>query len=162
MKKTVLALVLVLCFSSTIMYAQLKTSPGDIVSKDNASIDLVKAIFENSFYDVTETAASYIKIKDTYGIYIDLDKDNRYLTLSVNWPINDNFSSQDKFLLLNKIGKDVLVVTPYYNEGGTSLIVKTTAWIEGGSTVKNIVMTEKIFVKALNLILDKDTQKIIK
>ena len=162
MKRIILSAFIIITVFSLRLNAQVRTAPGDIVSKDNVTIEMVKAIFENSFYDVTETAAAYIKIKDTYSIYIDLDKDNRYLTFSVNWPINDNFSSQDKFLLLNKIGKDVLVVTPYYNEGGTSLIVKATVWIEGGSTVKNIVLTEKIFVKALNLILDKDVNKIIK
>jgi hypothetical protein len=156
----VLALFGISVFTMTLS-AQVHTEPGLIVSKENVTIDLVKAIFENSFYEVTETAATYIKIKDTYTIFIDVSKDNRYLVFSVNWPINDTFSSQDKFLLLNKIAKDVLLVTPYYNEGGTSLIVKTTVWIEGGTTVKNIVLTEKIFVKALSLILEKDTNKII-
>lgn len=156
---TFLFVVFVLTIASQ---AQIRTAPSDIVSKDNANIDLVKAIFENSLYEIKETASSYIQIKDVFNIYVDLDKDNRYLTYSVNWPINENFSQSDKLNLLNKIAKEVIMVTPYYSESGTSLIVKTNIWIEGGNTVKNIVLAEKIFVKALNLILDKDTQQIIK
>ncbi len=137
-------------------------NPGDVVSKDNVTIDLVRKIFENAYIEVTEARDTYITIKDTYTIYIDLDKDNRYLTFSVNWPINESTGLQDKFDLLNTISHDVLLITPYYTSDGTSLIIKATVWIEGGSTVKNIIQTERIFVKALNLALDKDTLKIIK
>jgi hypothetical protein len=161
--RRIIVFALFLCSVCTAaLHAQVHTEPSLIVSKENASIEMVKAIFENSFYEILKTEDSFIQIKDTYNIYIDLSKDNRYLVFSVNWPIDDNFSSQDKLLLLNTISKDVLLVTPYYNEGGTSLIVKATVWIEGGATVKNIVLAEKIYVKALNLILEKDTKKIIK
>ncbi|MCX6248655.1 MAG: hypothetical protein NTW10_13100 [Bacteroidetes bacterium] len=161
--RRIIVLALFLCSVSTLrLTAQVQTEPGLIVSKENVTIEMVKAIFENSFYEILKTDATYIQIKDTYNIYIDLSKDNRYLVFSVNWPIEDSSSSQDKLLLLNMISKDVLLVTPYYNEGGTSLIVKATVWIEGGATVKNIVLAEKIYVKALNLILEKDTKKIIK
>lgn len=160
MKRVLLTTVVVLLFAGFSVNAQ--TSPGDIVSKDNLSVSLIKKIFENSFYEVVETADTYLQIKDIFNIYIDLDKDNRYVTLSVNWPINENFSTQDKLNLLNTVSKDVLLVTPYFTESGNTLVVKTTVWLEGGTTVKNIVLTEKIFVKALNLVLDKDTKRIIK
>jgi|WetSurMetagenome_2_1015567.scaffolds.fasta_scaffold121776_2 hypothetical protein len=136
--------------------------PNDLISKDNLSIDLVRKIFENSYYEVKDTAANYFSIKDVFTVYVDLDKDLRYITLSVYWPVNENFTPADKFELLNKIGKDVLLVTPYFNDAGNSLTVKTTIWVEGGTTARNIVLTEKLFVKALNLVLDKDTNHIIK
>jgi hypothetical protein len=139
-----------------------QSGPNEIISKDNVSIDKVRSILENTYYEIKESTATYVLFKDIFSIYADLDKDNRYITLSVNWPVNETFSLEDKFNLLNTISKEVLVVTPYYNAEGTSLIVKTTIWIEGGMTAKNIVFTEKIFVKALNLILDKDTLGIIK
>jgi hypothetical protein len=160
MKKIILTALLVLPFFYATIKAQ--TGPKDIISKENVTIEKLKAIFENSKYEIIETTATYVKIKDIFNIYIDLDKDNRYLTFSVNWPINEEFGLADKYRLMNKISKEVLVVTPYYNDAGNSIIIKTTVWIEGGNTVKNIVLTEKIFVKALNLILDKDADKIIK
>jgi hypothetical protein len=162
MKRTILLTFLVLSLSGIALKAQIRTVPSDIISKDNVTIDMVKAVFENSLYDVKETAATYIMVKDTYSIYIDLDKNNRYLVFSVTWPINEGFSLQDRFDLLNMISKDVLVVTPYYTDSKNSIVIKSTLWIEGGTTVKNIVLTEKIFLQALNLILDKDTRKIIK
>ena len=136
--------------------------PGDLISKDNVSIGLVRKIFENSYYEIKDTTDTYFSIKDVFTVFVDLDKDSRYITLSVYWPVNDNFTPADKFELLNKIGKDVLLVTPYFNDAGTSLTVKTTIWIEGGTTARNLVLTEKLFVKALNLVLDKDTNHIIK
>ena len=139
-----------------------QSGPNEIISKDNVTIDKVRSILENTYYEIKESTATYVLFKDIFSIYADLDKDNRYITLSVNWPVNETFSLEDKFNLLNTISKEVLVVTPYYNAEGTSLIVKATIWIEGGMTAKNIVFTEKIFVKALNLILDKDTLGIIK
>jgi len=141
---------------------QAQNGPNDIISKDNVSVSKIKTILENAFYEIQETESTYVRFKDVFSIYADLDKDNRYVTLSVNWPINENFSLQDRFNLLNRIGKDVLVVTPYYNAAGTSIIVKTTIWIEGGITARNFILSEKIFVKALNLVLDKDELKIIK
>ncbi len=137
-------------------------NPTDIISRDNVTIDLLRKIFENSYYEVRDTGETFFSIKDVYMIYVDLDKDLRYLTLSVYWPVNENTPADQKFDLLNKIGKDVLLVTPYFNDAGTSLTIKTTIWIEGGTTAKNIVLTEKLFVKALNLVLDKDTSHIIK
>jgi hypothetical protein len=162
MKRRILLIVLLALPFSMMLKAQTNLGPNDIVSKDNITIDLLKKIFENAFYDIKETSKTYIEIKDTYSVYIDLDESGRYLTFSVNWPINENFSVQDKFNLLNKVSKEVLLVTPYFNDTGSSLIVKSTAWIEGGTTVKNVILTEKLFVKALNLILDKDVNKIIK
>jgi hypothetical protein len=162
MKKIALSLLILLVLFGITSRAQVSTSTGDIVSKENVTIEMIKSIFQNSYYEITETAATYIKIKDTYSIYIDLDDDKRYLTFSVNWPINESFSMQQKFDLLNKISKEVLLVTPYYSTSNSTLVVKATVWIEGGNTAKNIVLNEKIFVKALNLILDKDTLQIIK
>ncbi len=137
-------------------------SPNDIISRDNVTIDLVRKVFENSYYDIKDTGESYFSMKDVFMIYVDLDKDLRYLTFSVYWPVNENFPVEERFNLLNKIGKVILLVTPYFNDAGTSLTVKTTLWIEGGTTARNIVLTEKLFVKALNLVLDKDTSHIIK
>jgi hypothetical protein len=139
-----------------------QSSATDIISKDNVSVAKIKGLFENAFYDIKETTSTYVQIKDVFNIYIDVDNDGRYITYSVNWPINDNFTLQDKYDLLNKIGRDVLLVTPYYSSTGSSLIIKTTLWLEGGTTAKNIILTEKIFVKALNLVLDKDSLRIIK
>jgi len=160
MKKIIVIFMFLLLTGHVVTFAQ--SGASEIISKDNVSIDKIKSIFENSFYEIRETAATYILFKDIFTIYADLDKDNRYITLSVNWPIKESFSMEERFKLLNTISKEVLVVTPYYNAEGTSLIVKTTIWIEGGSTARNIVYTEKIFVKALNLILDKDVLGIIK
>ena len=162
MRKLALCFVIAFMAVNIAVKAQVSTSPNDIISKENVTIDLIKSIFQNSFYEITDTTATYIKIKDTYSIYIDLDEEKRYLTYSVNWPVNESFSLQQKFDLLNRISKEVLVVTPYYSTSGSTLVVKTTVWIEGGNTAKNIVLNEKIFLKALNLVLDKDTLRIIK
>jgi hypothetical protein len=162
MKQMILITLLISVLSGVTLNAQLKVTAGDIVSKENVSIKLLKTIFENSYYEILETTSTYIKIKDDYNIYIDLDKDNRYLTYSVKWSINSNFSQTDKLQLLNKISKEVLLVTPYYSDSESNLVIKATIWIEGGSTVKNIILSEKIFVKALKLILEKDTDRIIK
>ncbi|HTX89250.1 MAG TPA: hypothetical protein VMC08_09700 [Bacteroidales bacterium] len=160
MRRWFTGLIPVVLLLSGSVQAQNGAGPNDVISKSNVTIDLLKSIFENSYLEIKETGNDFFEMKDVYSIYVDLDNDSRYFTLSVNWPINDA-SQADKLNLLNKIGKDVLLVTPYYSETGSSLIVKTTVWIEGGTLVKNIVMTEKLFVKALNLILEKDTQKII-
>jgi hypothetical protein len=162
MKQLLITSLIIIATLGMNLKAQVGTSPGDIVSKDNVTVDLIKKIFENSFYEIVETAPTYVQIKDVFNIYIDLDKDNRYFTYSVNWPINTTFSLQDKYELQNLISKDVLLITPYYSDSESSIVIKTTIWLEGGVTVKNIVFAEKIFVKALNLVLDKDTKRIIK
>jgi hypothetical protein len=159
MKKLMMIAIFLLPF---FRMANAQTGPEDIISKDNINITILKSVFENSYYEIKETTETYVAFKDGFKIYADLDKDTRYITLSVNWPINETFSTEDKFELLNKLGKDVLLITPYYNDAGTSMIIKTTIWIEGGMKVKNLVFTEKLFVKALNLALDKDLKKIIK
>ena len=80
MKQMILITLLISVLSGVTLNAQLKVTAGDIVSKENVSIKLLKTIFENSYYEILETTSTYIKIKDDYNIYIDLDKDNRYLT----------------------------------------------------------------------------------
>lgn len=158
MKKLLLLTGLLCCFSWNTVFAQ---SPSDIVSKENVSIDMIKKIFENSYYEIKDVKPTYITIKDVFTIYIDLDDDKRYITLSVIWPLYTNFNDRERYELLNKINKEVLLTTAYINSDASKMTVKATIWLEGGNSAKNIVMTEKLFVKALNLILDKDDKKII-
>jgi len=146
--------------SATIAKAQVQ--PDSIISTENVTIEDITQIFEQSFYKIVDKQEHFIKIKDSYTIFVDLAKKKNFITYSVYWSANESFSNEDRYKLLNKISNEVLVVTPSFNESGKTLTLKTDIWLEGGVTAKNLVMTEKIFVKALNLVLKKDTERIIK
>lgn len=137
-------------------------SGNTVLTPDNISIDKIKSMFESAYISITNTEDKSITIKDTYTIYVDLSSNKKYITYSTYWPINEGFSIQDKLDLLNTISKDIVVISAYYGSTGKTITIKTTIWLEGGNTEKNIIMTEKIFVKALDLVLTKDTKRIIK
>lgn len=157
MKKRILLIVSAIIIAS-MSFGQ---TSNEIIDKNNASIPKLKTIFERAFYDVSEVKESSMVVKDVISIYVDLDPNNRFISLSIYIPINDNVSTQKKLNFLNTIAKDVVFATPYYSESGKVMVIKTYIMLEGGNTEKNIILTEKLFVTAITLILTKDTDKII-
>ncbi|MBI3234549.1 MAG: hypothetical protein HYZ42_11000 [Bacteroidetes bacterium] len=108
MKKSLFLFIIFALLQTTQSFAQ---APNDLVTKENLTVDYIKKIFENSYYEIKEVKDDYVKIKDVFSIYIDVAEDKRYITLSVTWPLNTNFTDQQRYELLNLINKDVLLTT---------------------------------------------------
>ena len=133
-----------------------------IISKSNVTKDVLFSLFKNAYFNIEHDPKGGMLITDTFKIYLDIDKGNRFITFSVYWPIVESFSLQDKYQLINKLNTEILLVSPYIMATGKTIIVKYDLWIEGGVTAENIIQTERIFLDCLKTVLKRDVQKIIK
>lgn len=152
-----LALLLVLFLSTSLMVNAQK-----VISSDELTPNLLKETFESAFIEVLEVKESYIKVKDVYSVFLDIDAKQRYVTLSGVYQIVDGAKKQEVYALLNKINTEVALIKVYYNEESNTISYYYYFYTEGGFTQKSLVYALKLYKDAITLSLQKDTGKLIK
>ncbi|MFM7897074.1 MAG: YbjN domain-containing protein, partial [Flavobacterium sp.] len=111
---------------------------------------------------VQEVKDTYIKIKDVFSIYLDIDANKRFITLSGVYNLVEGTSKKDALELVNKLNAEVALIKVYYSESSNSITYYYYFWTEGGFTQKSLIGAVRLYKTALNLSLDKDTAKLIK
>ncbi|MGV7104923.1 hypothetical protein [Flavobacterium sp. U410] len=133
-----------------------------IISSEEITPQLLKETFENAYIEVEEVADTYIKVKDTYSVFIDIDPSKRYVTFSGVYQIIDGASKEKVLELMNKINGEVALIKIVYSEKANNVGYYYYFFIEGGFTQKSLVGALKLYKSALNLSLAKDTEMLIK
>lgn len=133
-----------------------------VIPSEKLTPELLKETFENAFIEVLEVKETYIKVKDTYSVFFDIDPKKRYVTLSGVYQIVDGAKKSDVLELMNKINKEVALIKIFYNEDTNTISYYYYFYTEGGFTQKSLVMALKLYKDALTLSLQKDTAKLIK
>lgn len=142
---------------STLSYSQNYVDNSNLTSKG------LSDIFERAFIEVLEVKDSYIKVKDIYTTFVDLDPSKRYISLSGSFAMQPNLSKYEIFEFINKMNTEVALVKSYYGESNNSINFIAYLWIEKGFTDATLIKTLKSYNIALDLILQKDAdQKFLK
>ena len=149
-------LMLLLVFCATIVNAQ------TIVKSEEVTPAFLKETMENAAITVIETKDTYVKVKDVFDIYLDIDPSKRFISFSGSYPLVDGTSSAKALELMNKLNTDVIMVKSYYYPSSNTISCYYYFWIEGGFTKQNFLKAFKMMNPAINLILQKDVDKIIK
>ncbi|MGK4567109.1 hypothetical protein [Flavobacterium sp. 3HN19-14] len=111
---------------------------------------------------VVETKDDYIKTKDIFDFYVDIDKQNRFVSFSGSFLLVDGVSKQKALELVDKFNDEIIMVKSYYNETSNSISVYYYFWTEGGFTKQSMLKAYKMMNPAINLMLSKDTEKLMK
>ena len=133
-----------------------------LINANEVTPAFLKETFDNAFIEVEEVKDTYIKIKDVYSIYLDIDANKRFITLSGVYNLVEGTSKKDALELVNKLNAEVALIKVYYSESSNSITYYYYFWTEGGFTQKSLIGAVRLYKTALNLSLDKDTAKLIK
>ena len=133
-----------------------------LINANEVTPAFLKETFDNSFIEVQEVKDTYIKIKDVFSIYLDIDANKRFITLSGVYNLVEGTSKKDALELVNKLNAEVALIKVYYSESSNSITYYYYFWTEGGFTQKSLIGAVRLYKTALNLSLDKDTAKLIK
>lgn len=133
-----------------------------IINANEVTPAFLKETFDNAYIEVLEVKDTYIKVKDVYTIYLDIDANKRYVTLSGVYNLVEGTTKRDALDLVNKLNAEVALIKVYYSESTNSITYYYYFWTEGGFTQKSLIGALRLYKTALNLSLDKDTAKLIK
>lgn len=133
-----------------------------LVQANEVTPQFLKETFENAYIEVEQVADTYIKVKDSYSVFVDIDPSKRYVTLSGVYQIVDGASKEKVLELMNKINGEVALIKIVYSEKANNIGYYYYFFIEGGFTQKSLVGALKLYKNALNLSLAKDTEMLIK
>ncbi|CCG54133.1 Hypothetical protein precursor [Flavobacterium indicum GPTSA100-9 = DSM 17447] len=132
-----------------------------LVTANEVTPQFLKETFDNAYIEVLEVKDTYIKVKDTYTIFLDIDAKKRFVTLSGTYNIKAGANKTDVMNLVNKINSEVALIKVYYSESSNTITYYYYFWTEGGFTQKSLIGSLKLYKEALNLSLDKDTGMLI-
>lgn len=132
-----------------------------LVTANEVTTQFLKETFDNAYIEVLEVKDTYIKVKDTYTIFLDIDAKKRFVTLSGTYNIKAGANKTDVMNLVNKINSEVALIKVYYSESSNTITYYYYFWTEGGFTQKSLIGSLKLYKEALNLSLDKDTGMLI-
>lgn len=149
-------LCLFMLFASVGSYAQ------RLVSEDELTTQLLKETFDNAYIEVLEVKDTYIKVKDVFTVYMDIDKNKRYVAFNSTYNLSDKATPTKALTLMNKLNAEVALIKSYYTESSNTITYYYYFWTEGGFTQKSLVSALKLYKSALNLSLEKDTEMLIK
>lgn len=156
MRTIKLTLVFILfLFTSFVAQAQ------KLVTSNEVTPQFLKETFDNAYIEVLEVKDTYVKVKDTYTIFLDIDAKKRFVTLSGTYNIKAGANKSDIMNLVNKINSEVALIKVYYSESSNTITYYYYFWTEGGFTQKSLIGALKLYKEALNLSLDKDTGMLI-
>lgn len=156
LQKSTIIYVVALLLSSTFSFAQ------NIISEQDLTSALLKETFSNAYVEVLETKDDYIKVKDIFNVYLDIEKSKAYVAFNSTYTLVDNTSQADALALMNKINAEVALIKTHYEPSSNSITYYYYFWTNGGFTQKSMINAFKLYISALKLSLEKDTNKIIK
>lgn len=133
-----------------------------IISSEEITPQLLKETFENAYIEVLDVKDTYIKVKDVFTVYMDIDKNKRYIAFNSVYNLVEGTSPAKALALMNKLNAEVALIKAYYTESSNTITYYYYFWTDGGFTQKSLVSALKLYKTALNLSLDKDTEKLIK
>jgi len=143
-------------FITSVGYSQRMVAANEITPQ------FLKETFDNAFIEVTEVKETFIKVKDVFNMYLDIDKNQRYIAISSTYNLVDGTSPAKALALMNKINAEVALIKVYYNQNNNSITYYYYFWTEGGFTQKSLISAFRLYKSALTLTLEKDTDRIIK
>lgn len=156
MKNLKLLLLLVLLSVSTQSFSQEKLS-----SPDDVTPQYLENIFKNAYIDVLEVKDTFVKIKDNRTLYLDIDSQKRFISISILYTLKEGAKKDEILEVFNAINKDVLMIKCHYNESAHSVSFYYYFWIDNGFSDKTFVSAVKLFQTGVTLAISKDSNNTI-
>ena len=71
-----------------------------LVNASEVTPSLLKETCDNAYIEVLEVKDTYIKIKNTYSVYLDIDANKRFVTFSSVYNLVDGASKKDALFFI--------------------------------------------------------------
>lgn len=133
-----------------------------ITKPEELTTQYLKDSFENALITITEVKDTYIKVKDVFDYYVDIDPGKRFISFSASYPLVDGTAAPKAYELMNKLNTDIILIKSYYTPSTNTITCYYYFWTEGGFTRQNLLKAFKMMTPAMNLVLNKDTDRLIK
>lgn len=104
-----------------IMLFATKAFSQSLVTTDELSPSLLKETFESAYIEVLEVKDTYIKVKDVFTVYMDIDKSKRYVAFNSTYNLAEGTSPAKALALMNKLNAEVALLKAYYTESSNTI-----------------------------------------
>lgn len=122
----------------------------------------LKQTFDDALVEVLEVKDTYLKTKDVFDFYVDIDPTKRFVSFSGNFLLVEGASPAKVLELVNRFNTEIIMVKSYYNPAVNAVTVYYYFWTEGGFTKTSLLKSYKMMRLAINLMLEKDVNKLMK
>tara|TARA_R110002012_G_scaffold275325_2_gene461896 strand:+ start:1962 stop:2435 length:474 start_codon:yes stop_codon:yes gene_type:complete len=143
-----------LLLATSFSFAQNGLQDGEAVSASK-----LKTLFEDAYIDVLDTQDTFIKVKDSKTVYVDVDSKKRFISFNSVYNLQKGVSDKEILELFNKVNKDVIMLKCYYSKEGNTVSFFYYYWIDGGYSNKTVINAFKLFQVGIDLALTKDEKK---
>ncbi|MBB3124570.1 hypothetical protein FHS04_002093 [Mesoflavibacter sabulilitoris] len=134
---------------------------GQLSSPDNVTPKYLETIFENAYMDVLDVKDTFIKIKDSQTMYLDIDPKQRYISINSVYTVKKGAKKDEILEVFNTVNKEVIMIKCYYNESAHTVSFYYYFWIDNGFSDKTFVSAVKLFQSGVTLALQKDVNKTV-
>lgn len=122
------------------------TSPTDLVTPDNASIDLIREVYEQAYMEVTvDEDKKQVRIKEEVLARAFLSESKERLQLVAYYGIKDDAQRIDRLELVNRVNENYVLIRAGIDDDG-DLWFDYCVLLKGGVTRKAIVQATRAFL----------------
>ncbi len=117
---------------------------NDLITPDNVSKDLLKAIYDAAFIETAWDDDGDLKIKDELNCTVMISENQTRIMIFTVFEFEEGFSREQKLDLVNKINDEYAFVRASLTEYDT-LLFDYSFYLKGGLTKKNLVLGTRFF-----------------
>ncbi len=132
----------------------------ELISSENITRDLLRAHFDQAYFNTGLDDKGSLFVKDKFKIYIDVGKKKQNVTFSVYFNFQDGAVEADRKVLVEIINASLMQVKAVLSKN--ILTLEYDLWIEGGVQPKNIILAYRGFVSQISAALAKDEKRVLK
>ncbi|MCA9407064.1 MAG: hypothetical protein H6755_04210 [Candidatus Omnitrophica bacterium] len=131
----------------------------EILSIENISQELLQSYFEQAFFNTSLDDKGSLFVQDRFRVYLDIAQKKNSVAFSVYFKISQDSTNEQKLELVNTINNDLMQVKAIL--GPTMITIQYDFWLEGGSTVKNLILAYRHFVAQTVASVSKDKNRVL-
>ena len=117
----------------------------EMITSDNLSVDMLKAIFEAAYMDVSLDEDGDLLVKEACKVFVqpDLEHKNRIRMFTI-FTFEDSSSKSDRLECVNRINREYVMVCAFTTDTG-ALVFRYDLVLAGGLPRKALVVAVKRF-----------------
>lgn len=138
-------------------------SAQDFVKASDVTVENFAKYLQTKKFKILEKTADFLKIEseDGYPLYLDFDKDKKYIMFNINDGLKDTADEQKKQTLLEKISKLKMIKAVYFQKSNT-VQFEYYFWVTGGFSWASLEDAINEFYLYEGDAFNLDTDKIFK
>ncbi len=129
-------------------------SPTDIVTPEKVSVSMLKAAFDSAFMETSVDEHGQLRVQADVWFYVWPSDRGDHIRLLAPCGLKEGADKDAAASFAKRINGEFIMIRALNHEGGLDL--EYYVMVEGGVTLKNIVLTARRFARICRAALDKD------